>query len=90
MYSSKAYLRNYFFWCFLAVLFMISSNLIIDPQRIFRIVEIDNINTQKPVRHQSGLRKAKSIEIEKGDYDTLILGTSRVRNGLDPLSSLWP
>ncbi|WP_243397382.1 hypothetical protein [Crocosphaera subtropica] len=35
---------------------------------------------------KSGLRKFKSIEIEEGDYDTIILGTSRVANGLDPSS----
>lgn len=90
MYSPKAYLRNYFYWCFVACLLMISINLIIDPHRIFRIVEIDNINGQKPVMGNGGLRKVKSIEIEKGDYDTIILGTSRAMEGLDPLSSLWP
>ena len=90
MYSSKAYLRNYFYWCFLACLLMISTNLIIDPHRIFRMVEIDNVNEQKPRMGSGGLRKVKSIEIEKGDYDTLIIGTSRAMEGLDPLSSLWP
>ena len=90
MYSPKAYLRNYFYWCFVACLLMISINLIIDPHRIFRMVEIDNINGQKPVMGNGGLRKVKSIEIEKGDYDTIILGTSRAMEGLDPLSSLWP
>ncbi|MGK7884101.1 MAG: hypothetical protein AB4057_05670 [Crocosphaera sp.] len=68
---------------------MISTNLIIDPHRIFRILEIDNVNRQKPLMGSGGLRKVKSIEIEKGDYDTLIIGTSRAMEGLDPLSSLW-
>ncbi|MDJ0730781.1 MAG: hypothetical protein QNJ33_12385 [Crocosphaera sp.] len=90
MYSSKAYLKNYFYWCFFAFLLMILTNIIIDPHRIFRILEIDNINDQKPVMGSGGLRKVKSIEIEKGDYDTIILGTSRAMEGLDPLSYLWP
>jgi hypothetical protein len=90
MYFSKAYLRNYFYWCFLAGLLMISSNLIIDPHRIFRVLEVEKINTQKPLMGSGGLRKVKSIELEQGDYDTVILGTSRAMEGLDPLSSLWP
>lgn len=86
MYSSKTYLKTYFYLGFWTCLLIILSNLIIDPQAIFRLVEIEKINSQKPLINQSGLRKLKSIEIERGDYNTIILGTSRVAHGLHPLS----
>ncbi|MEM1370101.1 MAG: hypothetical protein AAGG02_19270, partial [Cyanobacteria bacterium P01_H01_bin.15] len=53
--------------------------LLIDPQNIFRIINIKGINRIKPFVHHGGMRETKSLDLEIGQYDTLILGTSRAR-----------
>ncbi len=60
-------------------------NVFVDPKDIFRVAKIDNFNKEKPLAYvNNSLRVVKSLDLENGNYNTLILGTSRAFYGLDP------
>ncbi|GGA51108.1 hypothetical protein [Okeania sp. KiyG1] len=71
----------------LTVVFTI--NLLVDPYKIYRIINIEYFNQEKPLIEKQGMRKVKSIDIEQGNYEILLLGTSRVQNGLNPRSQVF-
>lgn len=66
-----------------------SFNFVVDPQKIFAVVDIEGFNHEKPFIMSGGLRKLKSVEIEKGNYDKVLLGTSRVMRGLSPQNPVF-
>jgi hypothetical protein len=71
---------------FLSIVFF---NLFVDPEGRFSLLEIQGINSEKPLRDKKiskyGLRLSKMMDIESGNYNTIILGSSRAIVGLDPL-----
>ncbi|NES70211.1 MAG: hypothetical protein F6K24_35850, partial [Okeania sp. SIO2D1] len=71
----------------LTVVFTI--NLLVDPYKIYRIINIEYFNQEKPLIEKQGMRKVKSLDIEQGNYEILLLGTSRVQNGLNPRSQVF-
>lgn len=68
--------------CGLALLFL--CNLIIDPEDRFHLVSIPGFNQEKTAIMEGGGRVVKAVALEQGEYDTVILGSSRSENGLDP------
>lgn len=86
MQRAQAYFKNYLLILLLGLLLIAGINLIIDPQNFFPVVNREGFNREKPFLTSSGMRKLKSIELEKGDYNTILLGTSRVLQGLNPVS----
>ena len=71
----------------LTVVFTI--NLLVDPYKIYRIINIEYFNREKPLIEKQGMRKVKSLDIEQGNYEILLLGTSRVQNGLNPRAQVF-
>ena len=64
-------------------------NFIIDPYGLFRSFEIIGINQQKEgVRDK--IRHVKSIEVTTKNPKTLIMGSSRVHDGINPESTMIP
>jgi hypothetical protein len=64
-------------------------NLIVDPQARFNLVDLPGFNHEKTEIMESGGRAVKSLSLEHGTYDTVLLGSSRVENGLDPLHPVF-
>jgi hypothetical protein len=62
-------------------------NYIVDYENIFRVISIRGFNHEKPLIYDDSLRRVKSLDIEQGNYDTILLGSSRVLMGLDPTHS---
>lgn len=80
----KSYLITYFSLLLVVFLTLASLNYVVDPYNIFRAVEIPGFNREKPDMDVRGLSRVKAIDLATGDYDTLILGTSRVFWGINP------
>jgi hypothetical protein len=89
MVALKAYLKIYFL-IVLGVLTLIATfNFVVDPYNLFRSINIVGFNQEKPYLDVRGLSRVKAIDLAKGQYDTLILGTSRVFWGLDPTNNAF-
>ncbi|WP_144054055.1 hypothetical protein [Baaleninema simplex] len=84
MKSSQAYVRKYLTFAATGFLGLACFNFVIDPQHLFRAVKIERFNQEKYQVSEPVLRTVKSLDLERGNYDTLILGTSRTHNGIDP------
>ena len=85
MKSPKEFLKIYFSVTILVVLSMMGFNVFVDPKDIFRLAKIDSFNQEKPLAYvNNSLRTVKSLDIENGNYNTLILGNSRAFYGLNP------
>ncbi|MBP0000510.1 MAG: hypothetical protein J7641_16170 [Cyanobacteria bacterium SID2] len=84
MKPSQAYVRKYLTFAATGFLGLACFNFIVDPQHLFRAVKIDQFNREKYQVSEPVLRTVKSLDLEQGNYDTLILGTSRTHNGIDP------
>jgi hypothetical protein len=64
----------------------LSTTLIIDPYGLYTIINIDGINQQKEgVR--SKIRFVKTLELPLRQPKTILLGTSRVHDGINPAHS---
>lgn len=85
MKLTQSYIKNYMMIFFVGLLLVASFNFVVDPQKIFAVVDIKGFNHEKPFIKDGGMRKLKSFEIDRGNYDTILLGTSRVIRGLSPL-----
>ena len=81
----QSYIKKYMMIFFGGLLLVGSFNFIVDPQKIFAVVDIKGFNHEKPFITTGGMRKLKSLEIERGNYDTILLGTSRTEVALYPL-----
>ncbi|MGD1872614.1 MAG: hypothetical protein ACFB02_06140 [Mastigocoleus sp.] len=84
MKRTQSYIKIYMITLITGLFLVASFNFVVDPQKIFGVVDIKGFNREKPFILNGGMRKLKSIEIEKGNYDTILLGTSRVLRGLNP------
>jgi len=63
-------------------------NLLVDPFGIYRILEIEGLNTEKPVAYDHA-RLHKTFALERIRPSGLILGSSRAFRGLDPRHPGW-
>ena len=89
MKSYSLYLKTYSIFLIFSLISFSIFNILVDYQRIFRVAEIPRFNQKKPFADNwpywmETLRRRKVREIEQGDYNTIILGSSRVMTGLDP------
>ncbi len=84
MSAIKSYLRLYFWIVLSGAIAVLGFNLVVDPDHIVRVVEIEGFNREKPLVGWRGLSRVKALALETGEYDTLIIGNSRVFWGLDP------
>ena len=89
MSSLKSYLKTYFIIVAVLLLAIASFNFVVDPYNIFRRIEIKGFNQEKPYLDERGLSRVKALDLVEGDYDTVILGTSRVFWGLDPENTVF-
>jgi len=62
----------------------LTFNLVVDPEDRFSLFVRPGFNQEKTEAMEKGGRVPKSRALERGRYDTVFLGTSRVENGLDP------
>ncbi len=60
-------------------------NVLVDPYGLFRLVRIAGFNASE-TRMNDG-RAVKSIQVCRGEYDVLLVGSSRVMQGLDHRSA---
>ena len=69
---------------FLALLTLLSgvTNVVVDPYGIFALIDAPGFNTVKPFTNNAQLHKPATLY--RVDPDVVILGSSRVQNGLDP------
>ncbi len=64
-------------------------NLLVDPYRLFRVLDVDHLNVLKPRAHQQvGLTKSRGIAAIRPS--NLILGNSRAAIAFDTHSPDWP
>jgi hypothetical protein len=78
----QVYLIKYLSLTGMTLLLISGFILLVDPLNIFRLAKIEGFNKLKPYRFNGGMRETKSIDIESGGFDTLILGTSRTNQGI--------
>jgi hypothetical protein len=79
----KKYLFRWFLCIFLALLFIGMFNFIVDPYGFFRVLTITGFNQQKEgVRNK--IRYVKALELPLRNPRTLIVGSSRVHDGMNP------
>ncbi|MDJ0773295.1 MAG: hypothetical protein QNJ49_07670 [Mastigocoleus sp. MO_167.B18] len=89
MKLSQSYIKNYMMTFAIGSLCVASFNFVVDPQKIFAVVDVKGFNHEKPFIMSGGLRKLKSVELEKGNYENVLLGTSRVMRGLNPQNPVF-
>ncbi|WP_299408677.1 hypothetical protein [Acaryochloris sp. IP29b_bin.148] len=88
--SSKTYIYIFCIFSAIGFLGLISFNLLIDSHHLFRIIVIDGINKRKyQVVDESVSYTVKALDLRQGNYDALILGTSRAHQGIDPLNPVF-
>lgn len=63
-------------------------NFLIDPFGLYRILEIEGLNTEKPVAYDHA-RLHKAFALDRLRPSGLILGSSRAQRGLDPGHPGW-
>ena len=86
--TAQSYLRWSFGLLLSGVLLLGAVNAVVDPYGIFGLVRLPGFNLEKARRLAHGGRIAKSVDLRRGEYDTLILGSSRAQSGIDPMSPL--
>jgi hypothetical protein len=67
---------------------VVSFNVIVDPYGMFRMVEMEGFNAQKPAIYNR-IRLSKAYDIRRIKPRTIILGTSRTHLGLRPSHPAW-
>ena len=66
-----------------------ATNVVVDPYRIFRLVDVDGFNAKKPrASQQLVLLKSRGIRAVKPA--NLVVGNSRAAIAFDPESKHWP
>jgi len=68
--------------CGLTLFFL--CNLIVDPEGRFSLIDISGFNHEKTEAMETGGRAVKAFALQRGNYDAVILGSSRSENGLNP------
>lgn len=82
MLYMNSYLKKYFLLTGSTLLLLSGFILLVDPQHIFRVVNVKGFNHKKPFMYLGGMRETKSIDLESGVFDTILLGTSRTNQGI--------
>ncbi len=59
---------------------------VVDPSGVFQWIDVAGFNREKTKLMSAGAREAKSLALLRGEFDTLLLGSSRSFIGLDPES----
>lgn len=67
---------------------VVSFNAVVDPYGMYRMVEIEGFNAQKPAIYNR-VRLSKAYDIRRIMPRTIILGTSRTHLGLRPSHPAW-
>lgn len=81
---SKPYVQLYLALLSSLLLAIAGVNILVDPYKMFRVLTVKGFNHNKYFLDATGLRRVKAFDLAQGDYDTVILGTSRALTGLDP------
>lgn len=81
------YTKTYYTALLSGLVILAGINVVADPELIYQIVSIKGFNQSKPFNATTGSRRVKSMNLKMGNYNTIILGTSRALGGLDPLHS---
>lgn len=83
--SNKLWLKQFFLKVILFVLFVGLFNYVVDPYGLYRVVDVVGFNQQKEgVRNR--IRYVKAIEVALVQPKTIIMGSSRVHDGVNPES----
>ncbi|NEP78082.1 MAG: hypothetical protein F6K17_04825 [Okeania sp. SIO3C4] len=78
----NSYLKKYFILTASTLLLLSGFILLVDPHYIFPVVNVKGFNQKKPFIYLGGMRETKSIDLESGVFDTILLGTSRTNQGI--------
>ena len=79
----------FFFLCVMSFSILFGGfNLLIDPFGIYRVLEIEGLNTEKPVAYKHA-RLHKTFALARLRPSGLILGSLRAQRGLDPAHPGW-
>ena len=74
----------------IALLALVAAfNLVVDPYLVFGMPRIAGFNALKPGA-ETHERMVKTYQLERRRPVTVILGSSRADNGIDPASRFWP
>lgn len=82
MNGDVCFLRGFGRSALLAAVVLIAINVTIDPRGYFLLYTQQGVNTEKVFA--DGGRIERSLRIIDGDYDALILGSSRAQIGINP------
>lgn len=83
-----AYVRSLSLVTVCVVMFVASTNLIVDPFRVFALVDIEGFNSIK-VRAGQRAALSKTHGVESVQPRSLIIGNSRAEIGFDPNHPAW-
>ena len=86
--ATRVYLCWFFGLLISGSLLVGGVNVVIDPYGIYNLINLPTLNAQKHRRMIEGGRIPKSIDLRRGRYNTLILGSSRAQVGIDPKSPI--
>jgi hypothetical protein len=81
--SITAYLRNFFLFASLAIAAIVTFNLIVDPYGVLYLVNIKGMNQLKPKLDNTAIY-SKAAAVRRLQPRTIIVGSSRVAQGIDP------
>ncbi len=84
----KKYLQSTFLILITISLAVISMNFIVDPFKMFSILELKGFNQSKPALFKN-VRMSKAFNVRKIKPVNIILGTSRADVALDPEHDGW-
>lgn len=87
MRRSKVWIARFFAGSILSLLLIATINFVVDPYGLFRNYDVKGFNQQKEgVR--SKIRFVKALELPLRKPETIIIGSSRVHDGMNPESAL--
>jgi hypothetical protein len=87
--SPRTYLKTAVLtWLGLSLL-CVALCIFADPYRLFGTPALEGLTALKPRSYQQ-LLMAKTVLLDRARARTLLLGNSRVENGFDPDSRVWP
>jgi hypothetical protein len=81
--SNPGYLRHWLVWTCAIVAVSVTTSLLVDPYGLYRIVEVEGLNSFKSRASQHG-RQFKIALLERHKPAAIVLGNSRAEVGFDP------
>ncbi len=85
MRALPSYFKIHAILLVISLIGFVGFNLVVDPEGRFALFSYPGFNQEKTEAMENGGRIVKSRALENGRYDTVILGSSRAENGIDPL-----